>query len=183
MATRHGTTLAAHIDRVRVDPWPGGERDLHTMDTGSLDRLMQLVRVRRRDLPAVAEQPDLRRLRRMDVHADAAPIVDLAAHRDAVGPEGEAAGGGDLVVRDVAAAFAQRVVDKRPVVLELPRRWPLTQHMGMQLLERALVAHQAQRHAAADSPPELVSVEAADRHDAPRLAETVPLAEVVLRRA
>src|SRR5436189_294192 len=80
--------------------------------------------------------------------------------------------------RDMASTLAADVgrigIDPRPCFAEDVR---------VQLLERALVTHEPQRHPAGDAYAELVRVEPADRGHAARLAEAVPLAQVGGRRA
>src|SRR4051794_7555227 len=65
-------------------------------------------------------------------------------------------------------------------MLELVRQWAFDQHVRVQLLERALVAHQPQRHMPGDPDADLVRVESTDRDHATGLAEAVPLAQVAV---
>src|SRR5436190_8606706 len=120
LATRHpwrddiASTLPAYVDRIRVDPRPCSVEDLHAVDPMSLDRVMQLRRVACCDQLAVAKQANLRGLRRSHVQVDPRVERELLAHVR----ERKAAGVGELVVGDVAASLAQRVVDDCAVVLE-----------------------------------------------------------------
>ena len=82
-----------------------------------------------------------------------------------------------MVDRDVAPARPQRVEHLPAVVLEIAVEGLVAQHLGPQLPEGSLVAHQA-HDAAADAKAELVGVQAADPHHALRGPEAIPLAQV-----
>src|SRR4051794_17240605 len=163
-ATRHpwrdmASTLAADVGRIGIDPRPCFAEDLHPVDAGPLERVMQLGRAGCRDQFAVAKQANVRGLRRAHVQFDPPLERELLAHLG----EREAASVRHLVIGDVTATLAQRGVDERAVVLELTCGCTFAEDVRVQLLERALVTHEPQRHPAGDAYAELVRVEPADR--------------------
>src|SRR3954454_10014283 len=116
---------------------------------------MQLRRLGDGDLFAVAQQSYVRVLWCLDAQREPRFEPNFLAHAR----EREPARVGHLVVRDVAASLAERVIYKGAISGEVGRERALHEHVRVQLLEGALVAHQPQRDAAADADAELMRVE------------------------
>src|SRR5204862_1159914 len=105
------------------------EARLDAVGAGAVELVIELGRVRTRDLLAVAQEPQLGRPR--EPRADGPGVV----------PEGEAGRRREVVDGYVRAPLAKRVEDLRPVVLEVAVRQLLDQHVRAHLPERAPVAH------------------------------------------
>ena len=115
-----------------------------------------------------------------NAHVDVVPAGGrLAAHLNDAGRalrvEAKPLGGRERVDRQVAAPLAQRA--HHGLLAQL-----LAEDVGAQMAERALVAHQLERHPAGDPLPDLVGVDPPDGRHAPRRAHPVPGRQVLGRR-